>query len=1115
MPGAFSSGFSSGFGTGKLSRTATGLLFRDRFDRQNGAVGANWTLLVGNHTWTIENGEAKGTSGSGSSWIGPASIGGLTETVQQALVRRSGEGKPGLLFWYTSGAQAYYLVANFTATGSREELWGQAPGGGEGGLQLGAVHGLATMHYKVHRKGGRIRAWRDAGAVASIDYTNAGLNAVALRPALYNLTGNGAAGQASYFNEYVACASNDITVTGLPTGYKVRLGGVGGVTSAAAVAGVPLVVDALHLTFPITTLEILDASNNVVAIEASEVWGGDAWTFSPSLTYSATGSGGITIGGSAVVAGRVAYAAQGSGGVIVAGTAMPALGRAIVGSGGVVVGGSAIATRRQSWIGTGGISIGGAAVVTTDLLNFRQYGVRDYTGTGVVGDREPGTAVAGTEIEREGAAGVIVPRAEGAMGAKKAKPPRTPGGGKILVQHYRWRGQNLVGGTIRVGGASSYALIPSGAPLPPNPPLVVVGTGGIVVGGAASVSANIAQHFAAFGHGGVQIGGTAPRSVNNLPLPVARNFIGSGGVRVAGAATAESTLANHYGRVGTGGVKVAGAAVVSSSIRQRFNPITGGLILVRGSALVTRVINSGGGGTFFTTPVPPTTFDPSRNPAHFTSEVVAANPGDLQNKINTVPAGTRIRVPLGVDWPVVLNPTRALATGQWVEIAPDMDHAAIEAARAYGRRMNLGIAGTLGLPTLRNIAGAPVIQCGPGASGLRITGIQFRQGGLFEGAMIRLAYTAMSQASHAVKRMVMDRCTVVGGTVYPVNRAILLIGEQLAVLGCHIADVYGTQDNQGILTYGWQGPIVIKWNHIEGWGMGWMSGGAETAAGGVTSDVIFEENRVTKNLSYWYNPPFGSTRKNLLEAKSIRRASVKRNIFEHFAPDGQNFPVILKSVDQGGSQPQQGTIDYELAYNWFRKIPGGMNLSAQPQGGTPMSRVYIHDNLFEDVNTLADFDGNGTMLQLGGDLRNVTVDHNTFVKALVGGVSAVALEGVSQGPVAIRSNIFRMDGDYPLKRSGSGNGLPSWAAYVPDATKRAWLANVAVAIRTTGDYPPAADMPPGTIIRANDAAVGYADLAGGNYQVTGALATAGHDGLPVGISDYPGFVAALASVQNG
>jgi hypothetical protein len=297
-----------------------------------------------------------------------------------------------------------------------------------------------------------------------------------------------------------------------------------------------------------------------------------------------------------------------------------------------------------------------------------------------------------------------------------------------------------------------------------------------------------------------------------------------------------------------------------------------------------------------------------------------------------------------------------------------------------------------------------------------------------------------------------------------------------------------------------------------------MSGGAETGTPGtdvrgVPSDIVFTHNHVTKNMAYRNGAPFGCTVKNLAELKSGRRIEVAYNIFEFTWPQGQSTPVNFKSVDQGNTHPLQGTQDVNFHHNWIRFAGGGPTYSAHPQNPlyaiNPMNRLYAHDNLWEYINTQPNFTGGGVIMQLSGDLSEVTIEHETWVVALGNG-TAIVVEGDADGPIAVLNNIIHAEG-YGMKKSGVNEGTPSWESFTPVAANRFWDKNVLIGLRAGN----ANVYPAGTIYKANDAAVGYANLAGRDYTVTGALATAATDGGPVGVSNFAALMSLLGPVLNG
>jgi hypothetical protein len=831
-------------------------------------------------------------------------------------------------------------------------------------------------------------------------------------------------------------------------------------------------------------------------------------------SYSATGSGGVTVAGSAPAS--TGWAQGGVGGVVVGGTAPATVGRVYVGSGGVRVGGAASAvgshhyeatgsggvtvaggaTAKRGWRQTssGGVIVAGSAAPVVGRVRVGAGGVRvggtwpvvyvgepppaptppgeaviqrwrGYTGPGWVGDRATRVPATGAILVRGGAAGVIQPPAAGAVGMVKRPKGHGHGGGQIIAE----RGMRHGEGGVRVGGAAESAFYQ--------------GSGGPIISPTG---------YVAYAHGGVNVGG------------------------IAGVA---ASTARQYARAASGGVTVLGAAAASAVVRQSYSARGSGLILVRGSSPFSRYLAPApGGGTLsgaFVTPDPPATFDTTRNPAHFAGPTVTASSmADLQTKLNTVAPGTVIGVPLGANWTgnLVLK-DRGFGPTEWIEVRPALTPAALDAIVAYGRRMNPGLALANDLPTLRSPGGnVSLVYANAAAAGYRFSGLQLLAGGQCNG-IVRLGKPDMATAADACRRMIYDRCTVIGSTSYPVQRGFYACGEEMAVLGCWIADCYGTGDSQAILCGGWQGPYMFLWNRCEGWSENFMLGGFESPAGAggdpraVASDVTFHYNYCTKNLAQKGINPFGSAEKNLNEAKSVRRCSNKYNIYEYMWLNGQDTAVNLKSVNQTKTQPQQGTTDYEFAWNWIRTVGGAIKFAADPEGGaTPAKRMYVHDNLWEGVNTVAGFTGGGLMVGLYGGLSDITLDHNTFVKALGAGTS-MPLVGAAIGPIALRGNLLHLEG-YGMKLTSTPEGNASWQGYIPNPGDRIWLTNgiIGKAIAT---------YPAGSIAIASDSAVGYADLAGGDYTVTGPLATAAYDGGPLGISDMVAFRANLTNVQNG
>jgi hypothetical protein len=533
---------------------------------------------------------------------------------------------------------------------------------------------------------------------------------------------------------------------------------------------------------------------------------------------------------------------------------------------------------------------------------------------------------------------------------------------------------------------------------------------------------------------------------------------------------------------------------------------------------------AGGGvvvGGPFRTPTPPTNWGAQARvkPAVTGTTHNVSTSLQFQNALDTCGPGDVIKIAQGAQLTGAFVLRARVGAGQWVTIRTAASDATLDAVCAPGSRMNPANAASLNQPRLFTPgADASVITCEAGAQGYYFIGIGFAVGGQTR-SMVRAGNTDMASGTEMAGRIVFDRCTFTGSTTYSCNRAIFMCGEYCAAFDGWIEDIFGNAESQSILIGGWQGPYYIDNMHLEGGTEVFMSGGFETStppddARGVPSDLVFTHNYLTRDLQYRYNVPFANAIKNLFELKSMRRAEIAYNIMEHSWPGGQGVGVNLKSTDQAGQHPLQGTQDIHFHHNWIRYVPGGLSLAGGPDNGPngviPMNRVYIHDNLWEHVNTDSRFTGNDYVIQMLPGLKDITLEHETYVVASANGNTAFKVAGEAAGPIAVLNSILCMDGPYGLKHSdGGASGTFSWTKYLPNPDWRFWQNNVLVGMTDVSNYPQP------SVARASDSSVGYANLGGRDYTVTGTLATYATDGGPAGVSNFAGLMTALAPVQNG
>jgi hypothetical protein len=121
--------------------------------------------------------------------------------------------------------------------------------------------------------------------------------------------------------------------------------------------------------------------------------------------------------------------------------------------------------------------------------------------------------------------------------------------------------------------------------------------------------------------------------------------------------------------------------------------------------------------------------------------------------------------------------------------------------------------------------------------------------------------------------------------------------------------------------------------------------------------------------------------------------------------------------------------------NSIRGVGDGIQLHGNPEDTKPsihMARVNITNNLFLGIKSDS-FPGLGNGFFLGGDLNDVTIDHNTLVWAGYG--VSVLMDGDPPPPfhrLRITNTVFATVGGVGIQGQRLGFPGPSWAGFAPD-----------------------------------------------------------------------------------
>jgi hypothetical protein len=349
------------------------------------------------------------------------------------------------------------------------------------------------------------------------------------------------------------------------------------------------------------------------------------------------------------------------------------------------------------------------------------------------------------------------------------------------------------------------------------------------------------------------------------------------------------------------------------------------------------------------------------------------------------------------------------------------------------------------LATIRSSNGLAALTTAAGAANYRIVGVSFDANVNGTGDVIALgssSQTTMAQVPHHIE---LDRVLITGDGAVGQKRGVSVNATHVSIVNSDIRGIKAVgQDSQAIAGWNTPGPITIRNNFLEAAGENIMFGGAGVAlAGAVPSDILVENNHLSKNLA-WRGSSW--TVKNLFELKSARRVIVRGNIMEYNWSAAQpGFAVVLTPRNAGGGNPWSVVEDVEFAYNIVRHSGSGFNISGHDDLAISgqLARVRIHDNLFDDISS-ANWGGGGHLAQIGVAPRDITIDHNTIMHTgniitfYSGSYYNSSGVRVSAGPTQgfVYTNNLSKHNAYGIFGSGQAYGNGTLAYYAPGAIVR-------------------------------------------------------------------------------
>ena len=555
---------------------------------------------------------------------------------------------------------------------------------------------------------------------------------------------------------------------------------------------------------------------------------------------------------------------------------------------------------------------------------------------------------------------------------------------------------------------------------------------------------------------------------------------------------------------------VTGVAAGSATITAKTDAATGS-----GAITVT------GGNTAASVPPPPSTSvsgltaadpaPPQATPAYGSlppaaREIRVGSGGDLQGALERAQPGDAILLAPGVTFTgnfVLRNKGIGSSCSAWITLRTD------GAAPGRGQRATPSNASGYAKLVTPNVA--PALRTDPQASCYRVSALEIAVPtlGVYNYGLIALGDGGWAGANEtqvsveiAPTNLVFDHLYIHGDAGANFTRCVALNSASTVIADSWISDCHARGfDSQAIGGWNGPGPYLIENNYLEAAGENIMFGGGDPGIPNlVPSDITIRGNHFYKNPSWrgvW-------TVKNLLELKSARRLLIENNVFENNWADAQTgMAIVIKSANDGGTGPWQGTTDVAFRYNIVRNSPQGLNISAHPEPNTvvPVARVRVENNLFENIGS---FNGtvSGRMLILLQDLHDVTIAHNTMIHNYTAEgqmmISDVSFGGARN--IVMRDNVGTKGGPYgAVMYSGARIGTASLEAFANGS----WSFDRNVVIGLDQEFVPW--HPQSSYYAPTMASVGFTN-PGGDYSLSGSSPYKGKatDGTDPG-ADFAGL----------
>lgn len=583
-----------------------------------------------------------------------------------------------------------------------------------------------------------------------------------------------------------------------------------------------------------------------------------------------------------------------------------------------------------------------------------------------------------------------------------------------------------------------------------------------------------------------------------------------------------------------------------------------------------------------TLPTPPAVYNPSFSTAGYnvygpvSASGIQAHLNNLGTAsgghgVNDLTTGVVIKVTAGTSTDQINLPFKNMTAGKYIFIRPDD---AAFAALPDGTRTTLSVSGTRvqasnagNMWQLRPTSGQNCAICtdmatNAAANSYWIYGVEVMNGagtGVGTNAWNLVAFgmrqdgSVPTSVAMAPKNMVLDHSYVRGsGTASGSRNAVILhCGNGTPAGGCAVINNFigpiwydSTTESHGVWMNEAPGPLRIENNEVIDASILIFSAGVGQSIGDntVPHDVTVRRNYLHRTPSTRNAGPF---QKGAVEFKRGQRILIENNVILNIwrdtntDQDGSSIVLTVRSESQAAARLD----DIEVRWNKATSTCHGVQAVARDNfglGDERASRLYVHDNVIEDVSRAWGCDPQRGFASAWQGYDDVTYDHNTAL--LIGSDTDQGFfrGGFLSGPAATgfayTNNLHSMRDDGFVVFDQPNNNCQNMTTLlnaIYNAAPRSWV--VTNNILVPGNCTPAG-IPAGNITSVTNAQytgtsffVAFTGGNGGNYalqagqpgQTTHATifgrtwGVGANDGTDIGISSYPTLVTKITGVVAG